>query len=422
VSTDVAEIELTDFAEPELPEEACPAAVEPPLKGWAKIKASPLIDNPLLLGVAGIGFAVSFQTVSHEAAAHGLPGYPALYPIGIDVGILALMNEARKLLARDRSDLVPRALAWALSLGTVYVNVHGSPPRDWLGRTLHAIMPALWIVFLELTRWRQRADIKRAEKADPVPLARWVLDPWGTMKLKRRMVLNNILSYRLACALEDARKHMRDLVRAHYGGRWGYWHDAPALLRANIRKGRLGDEVTTAVATAVGEGRTGGWESAVIAAVTTAAVQGNRLATAISHERDDPAGDATRESATHVPPVEATPACHATGTPAEQATPRDATSVPPPEATPSVPPERAIRGSHPRVPPGEATRVPAGRPAALDREATAQEARRVYRESVAAGTPLSRRALARMFDRERTWAKNRIDEVTQGPQLAEQAI
>jgi hypothetical protein len=257
--------------------------------------ASPLADNPLLLAVAGIGFSVSFQTISDQAAAHGLPGWHPLYPIGIDIGILALILEARKLIQRGRSDLVPRVLAWGLSIGTIYVNVHGSPGHDWLGRTLHAIMPCLWIVFLELTRWRQRADVRKVEKADPIPLARWLLSPWRTAKLKRRMVTQNVSSYRLAAALEDARLHMRDLARAHYGrGRWR--KEAPSLLRTRIRQGRLGDDATVAVTEAVESGRTTGWEAKVREAVAKAITDGDKLTADVKRERRQPGRQIDRQA------------------------------------------------------------------------------------------------------------------------------
>jgi Protein of unknown function (DUF2637) len=275
----------------------------------AKAAASPLADNPLLLAVAGIGFSVSFQTIAAEAAAHGLPGPSVLYPIGIDVSILALILEARKLVKRHRSDLVPRILAWALALGTIYVNMHGSPSHDWLGRVMHAIMPGLWIVFLELTRWRQRADVKKAEKADPIPLARWLMSPIRTARLKKRMIDHNVLSYRLASALEDARLHMRDLARAHYGGRWRYWQQAPTLLRVSIRRGRVGDDVMAAVTEAVKTGRSGGWELAVTQAVTEAVTRGDKLAAAVRQERRQTAANpATTEPATVTRQTPAKPA------------------------------------------------------------------------------------------------------------------
>lgn len=250
----------------------------------APILKSPLADNPLLLAVAGIGFSVSFQTIAHEAVTHHLPGWPPLYPIGVDVSILALIVEARRLLARRRSDLLPRVLAWVLAVATVYINVHGSPPHDWIGRALHAVMPCLWIAFLELTRWRQRADIRKAQKADPIPLARWVLSPLRTPLLKRRMVLANVNSYPLAAALEEARLHMRDIARAHYG-RWRWRLDTPSVLRSRIRHGRLGDEVMSAVTSAVAIGRSGGWEAAVRQAVIQAVTEGDKLSAGMKQER-----------------------------------------------------------------------------------------------------------------------------------------
>jgi hypothetical protein len=241
-------------------------------------------DNPLLLGVAAIGFSVSFQTIAREATAHHLPGWPVLYPLGIDVGILSLILEARKLVAIKRSDIVPRVLAWLLTGFTIYANVHGSPAHDWLGRGLHAVMPCLWVVFLELTRRRQLADERKASKADPIPLARWLFSPWRTLRLKRRMVLHDVTSYTLAVTLEDARLHALDLARAHYG-RWQWRRDAPALLRARLRSGRLGDAVTVAAMKAVKEGSAGGWEDDVRETVTKAVTEGDKLTADVRRER-----------------------------------------------------------------------------------------------------------------------------------------
>lgn len=175
-------------------------------------------DNLLLFAVAGIGFSVSFQTIAHLAKAHGLPGYPVLYPIGIDVGILALVREARRLMKLRRSDAVPRALAWVLTAFTIYVNVHGSPPHDWLGRALHVVMPGLWVVFLELSRRRLRAT--EVTTRDGVPLARWLLAPASTFMMWRRMVLWQITSYRTALDREQLRRRTIARLRARHGDRW----------------------------------------------------------------------------------------------------------------------------------------------------------------------------------------------------------
>ena len=178
-----------------------------------------LVDgNPLLLGVAGIGFAVSFQTVRNLAIAKGLPGWPALYPVGIDVGIAALIIESRHLIRLNRSDLAPRLGAWLLTGFTIYANVHGSAAHDWVGRGLHAVMPCLWVACLELTRRRMIAsEVRRREG---VPLARWLLAPVSTYSLWRRMVLWQVTSYALALEREQLRRRTIARLRALHGPAW----------------------------------------------------------------------------------------------------------------------------------------------------------------------------------------------------------
>ena len=186
--------------------------------------------------MAGIGFAVSFQTIARVATEQHMPGWPILYPLGIDVGILALIVESRRAIDAGRSDLVPRVMAWALAALTIYVNAHGAPANDWLGRALHVVMPALWIVFLELTRWRKLAK-KRADRQDSIPLARWLAEPVRTTGMRKRMVVHNITSYPVAVAREEARLLAIDVTRATLGRRWK--RRAPVVLRHHLRNGTL---------------------------------------------------------------------------------------------------------------------------------------------------------------------------------------
>ena len=237
-------------------------------------------DNPLFAVVAAIGFSVSFQTIAALARAHGLPGWPALYPVGIDVGILALVAESRMLITMKppRSDLVPRALAWALAGFTVWANVHGSPASDWLGRGLHAVMPCLWIVFLELTRRRLVAS----QRADMIPLGRWVAAPLQTPALWQRMHRDDVRSYPLALELEQARLHARDLVRAAPP------EHRPAfssLLRKRVRSGRLPEAVRKAVKGSLANEYAPGWEDDVTAWVTTALALPAHLAANLENTR-----------------------------------------------------------------------------------------------------------------------------------------
>jgi hypothetical protein len=208
---------------------------------------STLRDNPLLLAIAGIGFAVSFETIAHLARQQHMPSYPVLYPILIDVGFLAAIVEARKAIDDDRSDLAPRLLAWLLAALTLYVNAHGSPAGDWLGLTLHVTAPALWIAFLELSRWRK---VRRAARATPdrIPLARWLFMPVGSFGMKKRMIIHNVMSYPVAVAREEALLLAADLVRAEAGRKWR--KTAPALLRHHLATGTLPEAVSNAASMA----------------------------------------------------------------------------------------------------------------------------------------------------------------------------
>jgi len=220
-------------------------------------------ENPLLIAVAGIGFSVSYQTIAGLARTHGMPGPAVLYPIGIDVGILAMIAEALHLIREGRSDFVPRLLAWLLAGFTIYVNVHGSPAGDWVGSGLHVVMPALWVAGLELVRHRRVAEAR----ADGIPGRRWVAAPFTTGRLWLRMQRDGITSYPLALELEQARLYARDLIRAAPGEYRPGWS---SLLRKRIRSGRLTEAVRKAVRGSLAGEYAPGWEEAVTEWVVTA--------------------------------------------------------------------------------------------------------------------------------------------------------
>lgn len=197
-------------------------------------------DNPVLPVIAGVGFAVSFQTIAGLARAQRMPGWPVLYPILIDVFLLGVIVEARKAADDGRSDVAPRLVAWVLAGFTIYVNAHGSPGRDWLGIALHVAAPAAWITFLELTRWRKLR--RQASRRERIPVARWLLSPVTSAGMYRRMVLHNVTSYPVALAREEARMLALDLAAAVFGKRWK--RDAPVVLRHQLRAGTLPDDVS----------------------------------------------------------------------------------------------------------------------------------------------------------------------------------
>lgn len=200
-------------------------------------------ENPVLVAVAGIGFFVSFQTIASVARAQHMHGWPVLYPLLIDSGIVGFIIEARKAIDDDRSDLAPRLLAWLFAGFTVYVNAHGSSARDWVGVALHVAAPVMWVAFLELTRWRKLRH-RRAERGDTIPLARWLLAPLRTSGMRKRMVLHDVRSYSEAVAREEARLLAIDLTAATFGRKWK--RDAPRLLVHHLREGTLPSAVAQA--------------------------------------------------------------------------------------------------------------------------------------------------------------------------------
>lgn len=263
------------------------------LRGGAHARASGLAgvvrENPLLAGVAGIGFSVSFQTVAHIATQQHMPGPPVLYPVGIDIGILALITEALHLIRDKRSDFVPRVLAWILTGFTIYVNVHGSPAGDWLGESLHVVMPALWVVCLELVRHRRVS----AARADGIPLGRWVAAPLPTLTLWLRMKRDGITSYPLALEMEQARLFARDLIRA---APRQYRPRRSSLICKRIRSGRLREDVRKAITASIGSEWAPGWEETVTEWVTTALALPEYLVASLENTRRDVAREVSQSA------------------------------------------------------------------------------------------------------------------------------
>jgi len=244
----------------------------------AGVLASVVRENPLLAAVAGIGFSVSYQTIAGLARAHHMPGPAVLYPIGIDVGILAMIAEALHLIREGRSDFVPRLLAWLLAGFTIYVNVHGSPAGDWVGGGLHVVMPALWVAGLELVRHRRVAETR----TDGIPGRRWIAAPFTTAALWLRMQRDGITSYRLALEMEQARLYARDLIRA---APEEYRPERSSLLCKRIRSGRLTEAVRGAVRGSLANDWAPGWEEAVAEWVTTALALPAHLAANLENTR-----------------------------------------------------------------------------------------------------------------------------------------
>lgn len=196
-------------------------------------------------GLAGLGGYGSFASV-RDVAEPWFGGQAWIVPAGVDLGILALVSVALLLewLAMPMPAL--RWTAFLFTAATVWLNVsaaHG----DITGMVMHAAMPVLFITFIEAVRHaiRRRAGIASGTVREGIPVARWLLAPFSTFRLWRRMVLWQITSYPQALTAEQRRRHALALLDGHYGRKWK--SRAPADVVWMLKDGVMLDRALTRV-------------------------------------------------------------------------------------------------------------------------------------------------------------------------------
>lgn len=183
-----------------------------------------------------IGFVNSFSKI-YEAAIPFFGQLALTVPIGIDVAILvfALLDIV---LARQNMRIpFLKAIPWALTAVTVYLNVSGETALFSI--VAHATLPLLWVVAVEVGAhiMRKRAGLASAEHMDKVRVSRWFLSPISTFSLWRRMVLWEIRSYPLALYRERDRVLARTDLQDRYGRLWRF--KATRREKAMYRLGEL---------------------------------------------------------------------------------------------------------------------------------------------------------------------------------------
>ncbi|WP_412516478.1 DUF2637 domain-containing protein [Actinomadura madurae] len=191
-----------------------------------------------LVTVLGLlGFVNSFAAVA-DAARPSFGRLAWSVPLGIDLGI-AIFAALDIVLARlDMRVRWLRFIPWALTAATVYLNV--AEEATVFGRIAHAVLPALWVCAVEIAAHviRIRAGIAAGTRMDGIRASRWILAPWPTLKLWRRMVLWEIRSYPDALSRERARVLALTDLQDTYG-RWAWRRRAPRRVRALYRLGDL---------------------------------------------------------------------------------------------------------------------------------------------------------------------------------------
>ncbi|WUI01135.1 DUF2637 domain-containing protein [Spirillospora sp. NBC_00431] len=214
-----------------------------PLTRAQKVLAG--VGGLFFAGLAGLGGYGSFASV-RDVAEPWFGDEAWIVPAGVDLGILALVSVALLLewLAMPMPAL--RWMAMAFTGATVWLNVSAAN-GDATGMVMHAAMPVLFVTFIEAVRHaiRRRAGIAAGTVREGVPATRWLLAPFSTFRLWRRMVLWQITSYPQALVAEQRRRHALALLDAHYGRKWK--SKAPADITWMLRDGVMLDQALARV-------------------------------------------------------------------------------------------------------------------------------------------------------------------------------
>ncbi|WP_327286679.1 DUF2637 domain-containing protein [Streptomyces sp. NBC_01205] len=185
--------------------------------------------------IAGIGFTGSYDALQGLAARKGFGSYAYVFPIGIDAGIIAMYALDLILVWRRMAKPMLRVFAHGLTVATVVFNVNAGalpPQEDPLAAAMHGLLPLLFVAVVEAARHMiiKTNRLSLASVSDRVPLHRWLLAPWRTWSLYRRMKLWGITSYPQMVAMEQDRTVYRAWLQHKHGRRWKRKAGAEALL------------------------------------------------------------------------------------------------------------------------------------------------------------------------------------------------
>jgi hypothetical protein len=175
------------------------------------------IIAPLIGGLAALGGMASFATIRNLA----VPWFGAMawtVPVGIDVGILALLASDLLIEYLDLPWPTLRWTAWAFVAATVYLNIAGAHGNQ-TAAVMHTAMPVLFVTAIEGARHliRQLTGLATGTRTERIPASRWLLAPWSSFQLTRRMILWQVTSYRHALALEHQRLQAIARLQETYG-------------------------------------------------------------------------------------------------------------------------------------------------------------------------------------------------------------
>ncbi|MFC8645098.1 DUF2637 domain-containing protein [[Kitasatospora] papulosa] len=204
-----------------------------PLTGTQKFAITAIVTAALVL--AGIGLYLSFAHVAdfaHKELRFGSLTKGRLFAVGVDVGIMVMIAVDLLMAWLKRPISWIRYPVWLLTCATVVLNAASAAPEgkkpwelmDYVAAFAHGVVPVLFIMIVEVGRDSIDRMVRpeRTER-DAIPLIRWVLAPFATSRIFRRMRLWGVTSYpemvrrdQQLIAYEQwlKRKHKGDLSKA----------------------------------------------------------------------------------------------------------------------------------------------------------------------------------------------------------------
>ncbi|MFH8582537.1 DUF2637 domain-containing protein [Streptomyces zaomyceticus] len=175
--------------------------------------------------VGAIGFAASYSTLETAALKWGFgPTLAGAFPIGVDASIIAFLAMDLVLIHRRTPWPVLRLSAHLMTAVTIVLNASAQKGGlSFSAKTLsHAVMPVLFVIGVEAGRRLvvRAARLAEGQDTEGVPGHRWVLAPWSTWLIWRRMKLWRLRSYVETVQLEKARTIYEMRLEQKYGKGW----------------------------------------------------------------------------------------------------------------------------------------------------------------------------------------------------------
>ncbi|MET9776125.1 DUF2637 domain-containing protein [Streptomyces sp. NPDC006367] len=201
----------------------------PPFTGWERVGA--VLTSLLGVAVGALGFYASFDGVSLKAETWGFDD-PWVLPVAIDSAIPMFTAANLYLIRMDMALAWVRFVPWALSLITCALNVAAG--NSLWSKIAHGSMALLWVGVSEIAAHiyavRIGAATGRRRRLDKVRWSRWLLAPWPTFLLWRRMKLWELESYDTVLELEQERLVYQARLRGKFGRAWRRKAPVEALL------------------------------------------------------------------------------------------------------------------------------------------------------------------------------------------------